>query len=386
MRLKKTFVYILFLIIFYSTNADAIRKFKFPDEKLPPNFCENLLNEFKFSSFPYGEDQEPFITNIDLLIEDIHHIDGKNLDFEASFSLWIYWKDPRLTKMFKEKNLYSGKGKPVWLCDYEADALWGSQKRLLDPGVEFYNRKDKPDFQSGLVDWVDIFSDGTIETRLRDTAKFKSNEFNFGKFPFDTQIISFELWSEFPSTMISLAPSKSMLDYSAYLYDFEGEDGIVIPAWELKNVKFDTYEYVEEDGFPYKGFRLFLEVKRLSSYYIYKVIIPILLILSISWSVFWIDRSQLESKVNITMVALLSLIAYNLIMDEVIPKLDYLTFMDAFILLSYLYTGAATILCVYSYYRYRKYRRKINLVDYYAKFVGPISYIVGVVICSIIYL
>ena len=177
-----------------------------------------------------------------------------------------------------------------------------------------------------------------------------------------------------------------MQNYSDSLYDFEGEDGIVIPAWELKNVKFDTYEYVEEDGFPYKGFRLFLEVKRLSSYYVYKIIIPILLILSISWSVFWIDRSQLESKVNITMVALLSLIAYNLIMDEAIPKLDYLTFMDAFILLSYLYTGAATILCVYSYYRYRKYRRKINLVDYYAKFVGPISYIVGVFICSIIYL
>ena len=126
-------------------------------------------------------------------------------------------------------------------------------------------------------------------------------------------------------------------------------------------------------------------VKRLSAYYIFKVIIPILLILSISWSVFWIDRSQIESKVNITMVALLSLIAYNLIMDEVIPKLDYLTFMDAFIFLSYLYTGAATILCIYSYYRYRKYKRKINLVDYYAKFVGPISYIVGIFICSIIY-
>ena len=384
MRLKRTLLYILLLFFVYCNHANAIDRFKFPKEKLGYDFCDNLLDDLKFSSFPYGE--EPFITYIDLLIEDIHHIDGKNLDFEASFSLWIYWKDPRLTKMFKEKNLYSGKGKPVWLCDYEADALWGSQKRLLDPGVEFYNRKDKPDFQSGLVDWVDIFSDGTIETRLRDTAKFKSNEFNFGKFPFDTQIISFELWSEFPSTMISLAPSKSMLNYSDSLYDFEGEDGIVIPAWELKNVKFDTYEYVEEDGFPYKGFRLFLEVKRLSSYYIYKVIIPILLILSISWSVFWINRSQLESKVNITMVALLSLIAYNLIMDQVIPKLDYLTFMDAFIFLSYLYTGAATILCVYSYYRYRKYRRKINLVDYYAKFVGPISYVVSIFICSLIYL
>ena len=384
MRAKRALLYILLLFFFYCNHTNALERFKYPKEELPHNFCDNLLDDLNFYSFPYGEN--PFITNIDLLIEDIHHIDGKNLDFEASFSLWIDWKDPRLTEMFKEKNIYSGKGKPAWLCDYEADALWGSQQKILDPGIEFFNRKDKPDFQSGLVDWVDIFSDGTIETRLRDTAKFKSNEFNFGKFPFDTQIISFELWSEFPSTIISLVPGSSMQKYKDTLYDFEGEDGIVVAAWELKNVKFDTYEYVEEDGFPYKGFRLFLEVKRLSSYYIYKVIIPILLILSISWSVFWIDRSQIESKVNITMVALLSLIAYNLSVDEVLPKLDYLTFMDAFIFLSYLYTGAATILCVYSYYRYRKYRRKINLVDYYAKFVGPISYIVGVFICSIIYL
>jgi len=384
MRTKRALLYILLLFFVYCNHTNALERFKYPKEELPHNFCNNLLDDLNFYTFPYGEN--PFITNIDLLIEDIHHIDGKNLDFEASFSLWIDWKDPRLTEVFKEKNIYSGKGKPTWLCDYEADALWGSQQRILDPGIEFYNRKDKPDFQSGLVDWVDIFNDGTIETRLRDTAKFKSNAFNFRKFPFDSQILSFELWSEFPSTMISLEPASAMQMYKDTLYDFEGEEGIAIPAWELKNVKFDTYEYVEEDGFPYKGFRLFLEVKRLSSYYIYKVIIPILLILSISWSVFWIDRSQIEAKVNITIVALLSLIAYNLSVDEVLPKLDYLTFMDAFIFLSYLYTGAATILCVYSYYRYKKYRRKINLVDYYAKFVGPISYFIGIVLCGILYL
>jgi len=383
MRTKRALLYILLLFFVYCNHTNALERFKYPKEELPHNFCNNLLDDLKFYTFPYGEN--PFITNIDLLIEDIHHIDGKNLDFEASFSLWIDWKDPRLTEMFKEKNIYSGKGKPTWLCDYEADALWGSQQRILDPGIEFYNRKDKPDFQSGLVDWVDIFNDGTIETRLRDTAKFKSNAFNFRKFPFDSQILSFELWSEFPSTMISLEPASAMQMYKDTLYNFEGEEGIAIPAWELKSVKFDTYEYVEEDGYPYKGFRLFLEVKRLSSYYIYKVIIPILLILSISWSVFWIDRSQIEAKVNITIVALLSLIAYNLSVDEVLPKLDYLTFMDAFIFLSYFYTGAATILCVYSYYRYRKYRRKINLVDYYAKFVGPISYFIGIFICSVIY-
>jgi len=384
MRLKKTFVYILFLIIFYSTNADAIRKFKFPDEKLPPNFCENLLNEFKFSSFPYGEDQEPFITNIDLLIEDIHHINGKDLDFDASFSLWIDWKDPRLTKLFKEKNLYTGKGKPYWLCDYEPDALWGSQKRILDPGIEFFNRKDKPDFQSGLVDWVDLFSDGTIETRLRDSAKFKSNTFDFRRFPFDAQVLSFELWSEFPSTMFSLEASPIMKRYKETLYNFTGEEGIVIPGWNLMEVEYETYEYVEDDGFPYKGFILYMEVKRESAYYLYKVIIPIIFILSISWSVFWIRGDELEAKANITIVCLLALIAYNFIIDEDLPKLAYLTFLDSFILLSYFYTGIATILCVSSFLRKRKTGQEISRIDNLAQWIGPLSYF-GILFSLLVY-
>ena len=384
MRLKKTFVYILFLIIFYSTNADAIRKFKFPDEKLPPNFCENLLNEFKFSSFPYGEDQEPFITNIDLLIEDIHHINGKDLDFDASFSLWIDWKDPRLTELFKEKNLYTGKGKPYWLCDYEPDALWGSQKRILDPGIEFFNRKDKPDFQSGMVDWVDLFSDGTIETRLRDSAKFKSNTFDFRRFPFDTQVLSFELWSEFPSTMFSLEASPIMKRYKETLYNFAGEEGIVIPGWNLMEVEYETYEYLEDDGFPYKGFILYMEVKRQSAYYLYKVIIPIIFILSISWSVFWIRGDELEAKANITIVCLLALIAYNFIIDEDLPKLAYLTFLDSFILLSYFYTGIATILCVSSFLRKRVTGQEISRIDKQAQWIGPLSYF-GILFSLLIY-
>jgi len=175
-----------------------------------------------------------------------------------------------------------------------------------------------------------------------------------------------------------------MEEYKENLYVVEGEDGINIPEWKVTTVDYYVDRY-EEGDYEYQGFIVEIGAKRLSNYYIFKIIIPILLILSISWSVFWIDRSQIEAKVNITIVALLSLIAYNLSVDEVLPKLDYLTFMDAFIFLSYFYTGAATILCVYSYYRYRKYRKKINLVDYYAKFVGPISYFIGIFICSVIY-
>ena len=57
-------------------------------------------------------------------------------------------------------------------------------------------------------------------------------------------------------------------------------------------------------------------------------------ILVISWSVFWVRGSQLEAKVNVTIVCLLSLIAYNFVIDSDMPKLEYLTVMDTIILIS----------------------------------------------------
>ena len=96
--------------------------------------------------------------------------------------------------------------------------------------------------------------------------------------------------------------------------------------------------------------------------------------------------SQLEAKVNVTIVCLLSLIAYNFIIDEDLPKLAYLTFLDSFILLSYFYTGTATILCVYSFLRKLKSGRDLSVVDRYAQFIGPISYFAILFILSLIHI
>ena len=125
---------------------------------------------------------------------------------------------------------------------------------------------------------------------------------------------------------------------------------------------------------PYKGFLFYIDIERLTSYYVYKIILPIIFILCISWSVFWVRGSQLEAKVNVTIVCLLSLIAYNFIIDEDLPKLSYLTFLDSFILMSYFYTGIATILCVYSFVRKLKSRKNLSKIDLYAQKWGPISY------------
>ena len=85
------------------------------------------------------------------------------------------------------------------------------------------------------------------------------------------------------------------------------------------------------------GLEIKIEVQRNHQYYIFKVIFPIILILLICWSVFWIHPRELESKLTITIVCLLSLIAYNFVIEEDVPKLAYLTIMDHLILASYIF-------------------------------------------------
>ena len=376
-------ILILLIAYFFSTSVFAINEFKYLEKENPGQFCRDILQELDFPGFPKNQ-KEPFKLITELIVEDIDRVDGKRLEFDSLYTLYVYWKDPRVADVLKKFDAYEDTNVPAWLCDYEARTVWGESRKLFDPVVEFYNRKSNPDFAQGRADWVEIFSNGTVQMRVRDTATFKA-KFDFKKFPFDEQIFSFLIYPEFPASKMIFVAEPLMEEYKKNLYVVEGEDGINIPEWKVTTVDYYIDRYKEGD-YEYQGFIVEIGAERLTNYYIFKIIIPILLILSISWSVFWIDRAQIEAKANITIVALLSLIAYNLIMDDVIPKLDYLTFMDAFIFLSYTYTGAATILCVYSYYRYKKYKRKINLVDYYAKLLGPISYFVGIFLCSILYL
>ena len=376
-------ILILLIAYFFSTNVFAINEFKYLEKENPGQFCRDILQELDFPGFPKNQ-KEPFKLITELIVEDIDRVDGKRLEFDSLYTLYVYWKDPRVADVLKKFDAYEDTNVPAWLCDYEARTVWGESRKLFDPVVEFYNRKSNPDFAQGRADWVEIFSNGTVQMRVRDTATFKA-KFDFKKFPFDEQIFSFLIYPEFPSSKMIFVAEPLMEEYKKNLYVVEGEDGINIPEWKVTTVDYYIDRYKEGD-YEYQGFIVEIGAERVTNYYIFKIIIPIILILSISWSVFWIDRAQIEAKANITIVALLSLIAYNLIMDDVIPKLDYLTFMDAFIFLSYLYTGAATILCIYSFYRYKKYKRKINLVDYYAKLLGPISYFVGIFLCSILYL
>ena len=123
---------------------------------------------------------------------------------------------------------------------------------------------------------------------------------------------------------------------------------------------------------------LVIQIKRNSAHYIFKIIIPVFLILCVAWSVLWIPTYKYEARLNTSIVALLALIAYNFVFEDDIPKLDYLTDLDRFILVSYIFCCLPTFMSVgFSRFvaRTAKLQSRVTIINSYIRKWGAIFYI-----------
>ena len=151
-----------------------------------------------------------------------------------------------------------------------------------------------------------------------------------------------------------------------------------IPGWHKKSytIKNQTYQTATQYKDTYRdSYVVTIELERKAGYYIFKVIFPILLILLICWSVVWVDPKELESRLTITIVCLLSLIAYNFVIDSELPKLEYLTVLDWIILISYVYATIPNLLSVISFRLLKTNLPFGNKIEEVSKRYGLASYI-----------
>ncbi|MDE4974050.1 hypothetical protein NAI33_09830, partial [Francisella tularensis subsp. holarctica] len=66
-----------------------------------------------------------------------------------------------------------------------------------------------------------------------------------------------------------------------------------------------------------------------------KVLIPLTFLVLAMWAIFWMDTKDLSDRLNITFIGILSVIAYQFLIEGEILDIDYLTFTDGFLLLSF---------------------------------------------------
>jgi len=287
-------------------------------------------------------------------------VDEKAQTFTADIYLNICWKDTRLASKLKN-------GEAAIPAVYIEAAAEEKLKEIWWPHLEFVNAS-QPDITNR---YISIQPDGTVNYQLGLTAEFRG-KFNFHTFPFDRQDLPVRIQSFlFEKDVVIFVPDKRKIGVSQDAsYDDLQFDGVTVRAVEnLLNLQAGNEHYSELEAT--------LHVKRNFDHYIWQVMLPLLLILSISWSVFFIPSDAVGDRISISLTCLLAGIAFQFAVTANLPSISYTTVLDRVFTLSYLCIAFGVAVSVIENAWHRKDKACKHRLNKAARWMMPLLFLLG---------
>jgi hypothetical protein len=127
-------------------------------------------------------------------------------------------------------------------------------------------------------------------------------------------------------------------------------------------------------------------VQRRYRYYIWKVFLPLLAMVAIAYSAFWIKISDYYTQISITLTAILTEIAFLFAISSSLPKVPYLTFIDAFFLVSFTFSCTCIIELVAVHQSQERsrlgYAERVRTIS---RILYPIIYVAVLVLVAMVF-
>jgi hypothetical protein len=287
---------------------------------------------------------------------DVTRIDSSAQTFLANFVLALRWSDPQLK--------HSGPGAK----SMEIGGIW-------HPRFLITNAIAEPD--RSLPEVADVAPDGTVIYRQRFMGEF-SQLLELRAFPFDAA--TFRIQFVVPghgSEDIAFVPDENAL--AVGMEDGVGRaDDFTIQDWDVESITSSPGLFRVTPHLEFAGFSVEIAAVRRAQHFVIKVIIPLILIVMMSWAVFWIEPLDASTQMGVAVTAMLTLIAYQFVIDSDVPDLPYLTRLDAFILMS----SVLVFLSIVEVLLTTKLanRDRINLaraIDRRCRWIFPIVFFIG---------
>jgi hypothetical protein len=232
---------------------------------------------------------------------DIDGIDSATQSFTVNLFVQFRWHDPQLAH----------------------DGSTAIRTQLTDIHAPRFLLLNRQKTWSSLLNVVDISPDGEAVYRMRLWGDF-SQIMRLQEFPLDSHTF------EIPVVAIGHAGEHITLlqdprENSSMAKEYSVADW-TITGWAAEAKPVNVSEIKSMDGFVYS-----FDGERISAHYFIKFIIPLFLIVAMSWVVFWIDPSEGSSQLGVAVTAVLTLIAYHIALTGKLPDISYLTRMDLFL-------------------------------------------------------
>src|ERR1043166_7045167 len=256
-------------------------------------------------------DAGPTQISVGIWVPDISSIDSAQQTFTAEIAVVLRWKDPRLA--------HPGKG----IVRYPLGQIWHPRVGIVNE-TNSVSRK--------MPDSVEVDPDGTVTSRQLYAGAF-TQPLRLQSFPFDRQTFRVQLVAvRYQSNEVVFVPDQIWIQDG-----LKGAGGIspsvTLPDWTIEKFEVKPLAYALAPRHQYTSYAFEFTAARNVSHYILKVMFPLVLIVFMSWAVFWLDPIHSNSQINIAIPSMLTLIAYRFAIDNQLPRLPYMTRLDAFILM-----------------------------------------------------
>ncbi|MEJ2070434.1 MAG: hypothetical protein P8X58_08525 [Syntrophobacterales bacterium] len=266
---------------------------------------------------------EPIQVRVGIYVDQISAVNQKDENFGVVGDLVLEWDDPAYA--FSPDSCQ---------CSYKAFDPSQFEKFIVQKGLRwprfvFFNQQGKR-WTQGETFWV--YASGKVQYYERFSATLQAPDFNFKKFPLDTQKFFIHLESVDPEEdfVFSFLPEYTGLGKKL------GEE-----EWYFTQHTTKVSSRPLPDGLLYSRYSYELKAQRHLSYYIFRIFIPLLLIISVSWVAFFLK--DYSKRVDITGANLLVFIAFNFTIGSDLPRLGYLTFLDTMLLVAFAVTALTVV-------------------------------------------
>ena len=276
-------------------------------------------------------------------LSNITDVNAKAETIDIEGAIFLMWKDERLAYDPSlvgypddyEMGDYSLVPRKIYQGDFAVKEIFeGWRPHLL--------------IQNGISDrtitkmMVGIWPDGTS---FYGEAFHSSVEtpMDLQLFPFDEQKLTVHIQPIlYKRNQLILVPDDNLSN--------TWEHNIGIAQWKHEEFTFDenTIEMKSMSGIKQEKSEMIatLTIKRLPHHFLLSTILPLVVLVCLSWIVFWMDEESMPDRINVSFIGILSVVAYYFVIQDNIPNIPYFTLIDSFIIVTFFILAASVIISV----------------------------------------
>jgi len=302
----------------------------------------------------------PVVVQASFVLRDINDIDDSAETFQFGGILTLTWKDPR--QAFDPAK--AGVAEKFYQGDYQFNEIapaWYPQVQLVNESGVFETTavllRSKPDGTQTLIQSIDAVAEGDFQLR---------------RLPFDSQRLkaTFEiLGMSDKEVRLEVAPGESVAVPVP----------VHVPQWELRDTRLLPGDRLAAEVGPDRRLSqvaLVIDVERVPMFVVRLIVFPLSIIVALSWAVFWMDRAAIADRISVSFVGILTAVAYQLVVGDIMPDVAYVTVLHGFLNISFLMMCASVVVnLIAGWYDQSGWPDTADLIDRRCRWIFPLAYL-----------